>query len=201
MHKLIFKPLLILAMLMTACQGVEQNMENKLEETPYFDLKGMLDQQIALLNQLKPEVEVSASIGQETEKQTVQKDSSDWAEALKLFADTDINKPVLQGQYIVKDSTLTAEGLKATIYQAKDRDDAEIPYLKVFYKENSEHPSHIESMFREDNPLYSTYRNMRLRFEEVDGNLRLSEYESYGRQKMIFKDSVVYSTKGLLKYQ
>lgn len=200
MHKLTFKLGIILLLITVGCQSEESDVESMLEATPYFDLKGVINQQITLLDKLNPQVEITASIGENTETETMQKDSTAWAEALQLYADADINKPVLRGQYIVTDSTLDGQDLQAKIYRARNEKEAEIPYMKVIYKDSTANPRYVETLFREENPLYSTYRSMSLHFEQLEGTLRLTEYESQGRQKMIFKDSVIYSTRGLLQY-
>lgn len=200
MHKLKFKLGIILLLITAGCQSGGSDVENMLEATPYFDLKGVINQQITLLDRLNPEVEITASIGKNKETETVQKDSTAWAEALQLYADADINKPVLRGQYTVTDSTLDGQDLQAKIYRARNEKEAEIPYMKVVYKDSTANPRYVETLFREENPLYSTYRSMSLHFDQLEGTLRLTEYETQGRQKMIFKDSVIYSTRGLLQY-
>lgn len=200
MHKLKFKLGILLLLITVGCQSEESNIENMLEDTPYFDLKGVINQQITQLYRLNPQVEVTARIGDSTETETMQKDSTAWAEALKLYADADLNKPVLLDQYTVKDSTLEDQNLLAKIYRAKNDNEAEIPYMKVVFKDSTSNPRYVEALFQEVNPLYSTYRSMSLHFDQLEGDLRLTAYETTGRQKMIFKDSVIYSTKGILKY-
>lgn len=200
MHQLIFRLAGITLLCLWGCQPEEADIETQLQATPYFDLKGVIEEQIALLDQLNPEVEITARIGNESETQSLQKDSSDWAEALKLYSDADLNKPVLRGQYVVQDSVLQDQNLRAKIYHARDKENVEIPYMKVVYKDTTANLHSVEAVFREENPLYSTYRNMVLYFENTDGNLRLVQYETQGRQKMIFRDSVVYATTGQLKY-
>ncbi|MEK6477373.1 hypothetical protein WJR50_07560 [Catalinimonas sp. 4WD22] len=200
MHKLKFKLGIILLLITVGCQSEESDVESMLEATPYFDLKGVINQQITLLDRLNPQVEITASIGKNTETETMQKDSAAWAEALQLYVDADLNKPVLRGQYTITDSTLEEENLQAKIYRAKNEKEAEIPYMKVVYKDSTSNPCYVETLFREENLLYSTYRSMSLHFDQLQGNLRLTEYETQGRQKMVFKDSVFYSTRGLLQY-
>ncbi|WPP49240.1 hypothetical protein [Catalinimonas niigatensis] len=200
MHKLLFKIGGIALLSLWSCQPEEMKLERQLQATPYFDLKGVIEEQIALLDRLNPEVVVTARIDDSTETKTIQKDSSAWAEALKLYSDADLNKPVLRDQYIVQDSILQEQNLQAKIYYAKNKEEVEIPYMKVIFKDTTTNLHSVEAIFREENPLYTTYRNMALHFENTEGNLRLVQYETKGTQKMIFKDSVVYATTGILKY-
>lgn len=200
MHKLIFRLGGILVLSFWGCQTEEASIESQLQSTPYFDLKGIIEEQVALLDRLNPEVVITARIDDSTETQTIQKDSSAWAEALKLYSDADLNKPVLRDQYLVKDSVLEGQNLQAKIYHAKNKEEVEVPYMKVIYQDTTANVRSVEAIFREENPLYTTYRNMTLQFENTKGNLRLVQYATEGRQKMIFKDSVVYATTGKLQY-
>lgn len=200
MHKLLFKIGGIALLSLWSCQPEEMKLERQLQATPYFDLKGVIEEQVVLLDRLNPEVLVSARIDDSTETKTIQKDSSAWAEALKLYSDADLNKPVLRDQYTVQDSVLQDQNLQAKVYHAKNKEEVEIPYMKVIFKDTTANLHSVEATFREENPLYTTYRNMALHFENTEGNLRLVQYETKGTQKMIFKDSVVYATTGTLKY-
>lgn len=200
MHKILFRLGGIALLFVWGCQLEETKLEKQLQATPYFDLKGVIEEQIILLDRLNPQVEVTARIDDHTETQTLHKDSSAWAEALKLYSDADLNKPVLRDQYIVEDSVLQEQNLQAKIYHARNKGEVEVPYMKVVFKDTTTNLHSVEAIFREENPLYSTYRNMALYFENAEGTLRLVHYETEGKQKMIFKDSVVYATRGQLQY-
>ncbi len=190
----------IILLFIWGCQTQETNMENMLQATPFFDLKGVINEQITMLDQLKPSVKVTAHVREDKETQTLQKDSSEWAEALKLYADADLNKPVLRDQYNVRDSVLEGQNLRAKIYEAKNKNEVEVPYMKVIYEDTITNLREVESRFHEKNPLYSTSRSMSLYFDEIEGSPRLIRYVTRGKQKMLFKDSVVYATTAEIQY-
>ncbi len=171
-----------------------------LKNTPYFDLKGLINEQVKVLDSLNPQVEMQAVISGEEESQTLRKDSADWAETLKLYAEADLNKPVLRDQYIVSDSSLQGSGLRLKLYQARRPGEVDIPYMKVYYQDSLPAVRRIEAFFREENPLYSTQRNMSLRFEEQGGRVLLTGYTTLGKQKMIFRDSILYRNVGQIRY-
>jgi hypothetical protein len=170
-------------------------MENK----PYFDLAGVIEQQLMLLDSLDPQLRLTAAIGEQEESTLTRKDSASWAEMLQLYADADLNDPVLRGMYEVQDSSLENSPLRAKVFRARD-EDVEIPYMKIYFEEVPENLRYVEALFREENPLYSTRRLMRLTFHEVSGLNRLSSFSSSGKQKMIFQDSVIYHTEGEILY-
>lgn len=197
----IFKLLVISGLILVhaACVSesqVEVSVENKL----YFDLKGLIERQVTLLDSLDPQVEMQALISGEEESQVLHKDSAAWAETLKLYAEADLNKPVLRDEYVVSDSSLEDSGLQLKFYQAKRPGEVDIPYMKVFYQDSITRVRRIEAFFREENPLYSTQRNMSLQFEDLAGDIRLSGYSTTGKQKMIFRDSILYRNTGQVYY-
>ncbi len=188
-----------LFVILTACNYTAE-VSGELNEEPYFDLPNLVQQQLAQINSLQPSVEIVARIGDQQESQTVKKDSADWAETLKLFSDVNINRPVLQGSYSVKDSSDQQHGWQAKVYRAKQPDKVEVPYLIVYYQGTLEKVQRIETEFREKNPLYRTSRQLTMQLEPVETGSRLVSYQSSGSQKMIFRDRVDYFLKARLLY-
>ncbi len=176
-----------------------QSPVNELGKKPYFDVPSLVQQQLQWLDSLNPPVTLRASISGQTQAQTVQKDSTAWAEAFDLFRQADINKPVLQGTYEETDSA-TQDSLRVRTYRAKQASTAEIPYLRVFYRDSLANVYRIETMFQEDNVLYSTSRKMWMAFALRQGKPRVTVFETEGKQKMMLRDSVTYSARGELQY-
>ncbi len=187
---------LLLLVTLYSCQ---QEVVSELQKEPYFDLKGLMNQQIAMLDRVNPAVEISAQIAGEDETQTIRKDSAGWQASLKLLTEVDINQPVLQGSYIVKDSVDREHDLKVKWYVAK-KADADIPYMKVFYQDSLPAVRRIEAAFRESNLLYTTQRKMSATFDAFEGSPRLKQYQAEGTQKVIFKDSVYYQLQATIQY-
>jgi len=195
-----FSSICIISLSLFACESEFGKQAHTFDNKLYYDLKGELEQQIVLLSQQNPEVEITARIGEKEESERVQKDSTAWAEALKLFMDADLNKAVLRDQYVVEDSTATDSGLQIKLYRAKDKSSVDIPFMEVSFEDSPEHVKAVKATFQEENLLYSTYRDMHLYFEKADEQLRLTEYVIQGKQKMILRDSVFYLTQGTLYY-
>jgi hypothetical protein len=172
---------------------------DELDEQPYFDVPTLVQQQLQWLDSLNPPVTLRASIGGQAETQTIRKDSTAWAEAFDLFRQADINRPVLQGEYEETDRA-TQDSLRVRTYRAKQGAEAEIPYLRVFYRDSLTNVYRIETMFQEDNVLYSTSRKMWMTFAPQQGKPRVTAFETRGKQKMMLRDSVTYFARGELQY-
>ena len=174
-----------------------QSPLNELGQKPYFDVPSLVHQQLQWLDSINPPVTMRATIDEQTQTQTVRKDSAAWAEAFDLFRQADINKPVLQGAYEETDSA-TQDSLRVRTYRAKQARTAEIPYLRVFYRDSLANVYRIETAFREDNVLYSTTRQLWMTFAPRQGKPRVTAFETRGKQKMMLRDSVTYSARGEL---
>ncbi len=167
----------------------------------YFDMPTLVRQQIYWLDSLNPPVTLRTRIGTRTETETMRKDSAAWTETLQLFQKSDINRPVLQGSYEEVDSTVAEqEGRRVRIYRAKNANQAEIPFLKVYYQDSLDNVYRVETVFQEDNVLYSTHRKMWMTFSPYQGRPRVEAFETTGKQKMMLRDSVTYAARGELRY-
>lgn len=190
--------LLVFWVSFTGCQ--QEKVVNQLQREPYFDLKGLMHEQAALLDSLNPAVKFIAKIDEKEETIITHKDSASWTASLRLFSDADINQPVLQDSYTVKDSFDNQKGLQVKLYKAKNTSKTNIPYLKVYFKDSLYHVKHIETAFKEENMLYSTQRKMSATFDLFKGTPRIVQYETFGKQKMIFRDSAFYAMQATIDY-
>ena len=182
----------------TGC--IDNPVESESPKTSYFDLAALVEQQVQWLDSLNPPVVLRATIGDRTETETMRKDSTAWAETLELFQKSDINQPVLRGQYEERDSLIQTQNLRVRTYRAPRADRAEIPYLKVYYQDSLANVRRIETAFQEDNVLYSTYRRMWMNFAPYQGQPRITTFETVGKQKMILRDSVTYTARGEVQF-
>lgn len=183
---------------MIGCQPPEGI--DKLDQEPYFSVQDLMEQQIALLDSLNPTVKITGALKGQHETIDTHKDSSAWRASLKLFTDADINQPVLQGQYTVKDTFDSQYDLPLKLYEAKKGANTSIPYLKVYYQDSLANVKRIETVFKEENILYDTQRKMSADFDMVQGKPRLMQYETIGKQKMILQDSVLYHMQAEINY-
>ena len=187
-------------MLTVSCNSNSSQPVQGLDDTPYYDLEGLINAQVYLLDSLNPQVEMLAMISGKQETKVLRKDSAEWAEALGLYAEADLNRPVLRDQYSIKDSYANDFGWQLRTYQAIQPGDVDIPYLKVFYEDDIDNVRRVEALFREENPLYSTLRSMSIGFERRAGRVMITSYTTTGRQKMVLRDSILYQTNARIIY-
>jgi len=167
---------------------VNENIRNTQQ---YFDLKGLLDEQIVLLDSLHPTLNKTTRIDGDEESLSLQLDSSGWAREMEIFFDVDINEPILRDAYLRKDENL-GDSLRLESYEAKAGKNAEIEYLKIFYNRDSDVPQRITAVFTEKNALYDSKRLLKLEFDQRRDLNILSGYSIEGVQKMLLKDSIYY---------
>ncbi len=190
----LLKQLLVIALVASA--GCSQVVQDKIQNTDqYFDLKGLLEEQIVLLDSLRPSVEKTTHIDDEQEMQSLQLDSAGWARELEIFFEADINDPILKDAYQLKEEVL-GDSLRLTSYEAIALESAEIKFLKVFYLPEADLPRYITAAFSEKNALYNSNRLLRLEFEELEDKNVLMRYSIEGAQKMLLKDTILYRVQG-----
>lgn len=155
----------------------------------YFDMEGLVGQQINILNELNPELKKIASINGVNEEQVSRFDSAGWASELNIFLEADINKPKLTGNYETK--VFNEDNKTIVLYKALDPGDVQVEFLKIIYTD--EKLSKIESQYIEKNMLYSTRRNLQMNFlTDKPGEPVLADYKIQGKQKMMMKDTIHY---------
>lgn len=177
-----------LLLLLTACgPGEDAGRVAPANRKPnYFDVKGFLDAQTALLNQRQPAVEKQVQLRNgETETSRVTK--LDWGKELQIFYQADINKLALRGAYAV-----AASGA-ARSYRRKAG--VEAPVAELHVSNAAAMPSELKATIIQDNQLF--YSEKQLRLHTLDG--QLTDYEVRGMQKLIMFDTVRYSVRAQVK--
>ncbi len=152
----------------------------------YFDVKGLLDAQVALLGQQQPAVEKQVRL-RNGQTKTTRVTKIDWSKELQIFYQADINKPALRGAY----STATVGGRQQ--YTRKPGTDAPVASLTVgiLSSQSKAAPEALTAVVQQDNALFYSEKKLLLLLR--DG--QLMEYEVRGVQKLAFFDTVRYSVR------
>lgn len=184
--------LLLFLLIVGGCQEV---VNKKIQNThQYFDLKGLLEEQIYLLDSLEPTVTKTTNIDGMAERQSLHFDSTAWAREMEIFFEVDINDPILRDAYeLVKENI--GDSLNLESYVSKDIKNAEIEFLKIFYPPEKDIPLYITAVFSEKNALYNSKRSLKLVFERQQGLNILKGYSIEGVQKMLMKDTIFYKVQ------
>jgi hypothetical protein len=166
---------------LSACN--EEVRENQTKR--YFDLKGLIEKQIKILNTQKPVVEKLVIIADSSENQSVK--TIDWAKELELFIQVDLNKPAFIQSYQVDSSSM---GVKYTL---KKTEQLPIKYLTI--SRLGEDGISIEALVNNENYLYETERHLKLSIK----NNEVTDYQIEGFQKIVFGDKKIFKINGKIR--
>ncbi len=170
------KNLFILAIIfLSACSDLK--MKPQATTHQYFDMASFMNTKITDLEKTNSKVQknVSANGIQENISTT----TINWKQELALFAETDINKPVLRNMYLVNQSNDAVE------YTAIDK---KAKVQRMYVIGNMKEPNEIQVSLIDENQLYQTQKELLITFQ--DG--KLTAYKIAGQQKILFKDLMVY---------
>lgn len=176
MRKLTY--LLILSVFLTSCGAENQEGQTK----KYFDLKGLIEQQIQVLQKRKPMIQKTISMAENSENQQIK--SVDWAKELELFTQADLNKPAFISSYTIDSS---ANGMK---YVLKETEKLPVKYLTITKVGGK--TTQIEALVSNENYLYQSEKHLKLSLI----NEQLSDYQIDGFQKVVFGDKKDFKING-----
>ncbi len=170
-------------------------MERETDGLKYYDLNGLIDQQLVWLIELNPKIRKTAVLNGIPESSSMRLDSVQWARELKIFRDADLNKSRLRLEYrIVEDLSEPTSNLKIRLYEAINKEMMEVEYLKIFYVEKEEDLRKLEASVREKNSLFSSKKTLYMTFEDDgNGSIKIKHFKIEGQQKMILMDTVKFS--------
>lgn len=158
----------------------------------YFDVKGLLDQQVKQLSTTNPAVEKHAEL-RDGSAETVRVPKVKWADELQIFYQADINKAALRGVYKV-DSTALPEGLTRRRYTRRGTP-PNAPVKELVVVSAGAEARLLEADIEQHNTLFDTRKHLQLALPQ--GHLR--SYEVIGSQKLIFFDALSYAVSGRVK--
>ncbi len=164
--------------------GCEQYTEVK--STPYFKLDSLLTAQVDQLSQRNVTLKKKAMVNGEVEEETLEADSSLWAEELAIFRELDLNKPGTLNAYEVSKSN------SRIVYNLKP-EEKQSGVISMEIELEGGVPAKLEAEFVEDNNLYTSNRKYLLTFSN---QAALKSYKITGRQKVAFGDWVDYEVEG-----
>ena len=155
----------------------------------YFDVKGLLNKQVAQLAQRHAAVIKRVSLrGNATE--TVRVPTVKWADELQIFFQADINKAALRGGYTVDSIVLPGGLLRRTYTRLPGQPNAPVDRLMVV--QQGAVAQEVAATIVQNNPLFATRKQ--LHFQLQNGQLR--QYEVVGTQKLVLFDTLHYAAAG-----
>lgn len=155
----------------------------------YFDVKGLLNQQIAWLAAHQAAVTKHVSL-RGNAPETARVPAVKWADELQIFFQADINKAALRGAYTVDSVALPGGLLRRTYARLPGQTNA--PVTRLVVVQQGLVAQEISATIVQNNPLFSAQKQLRLQLH--DGQLR--RYEVAGTQKLILFDTLRYAAAG-----
>ena len=155
----------------------------------YFDVKGLLNSQVAQLAQRHAAVTKRVSLRGDT-PETVRVPTVKWADELQIFFQADINKAALRGAYAVDSVVLPGGLLRRTYTRRPGQPNAPVARLVVL--QQGAVAQEVAATIVQNNALFATRKQ--LRFQLQNGQLR--QYEVVGTQKLVLFDTLHYVAAG-----
>jgi hypothetical protein len=155
----------------------------------YFDVKGLLTQQVTQLEQRHAAVTKHVSL-RGNAPETVRVPAVKWNDELQIFFQADINKAALRGGYAVDSVVLPGGLLRRTYTRLPGQPNAPVASLTVV--QQGAVPQEIAATIIQNNPLFSAQKQLRVQLE----NGQLRTYEVVGTQKLVLFDTLRYSAAG-----
>ena len=155
----------------------------------YFDVKGLLKQQVAQLEQRHAAVTKYVSL-RGNAPETVRVPAVKWNDELQIFFQADINKAALRGAYAVDSVVLPGGRLRRTYTRRPGQPNA--PVASLIVVQQGAVPQEIAATIIQNNPLFSAQKQLRVQLE----NGQLRAYEVVGTQKLVLFDTLRYSAAG-----
>ena len=155
----------------------------------YFDVKGLLTQQVEQLARRQAAVTKRVSL-RGNAPETVRVPAVKWADELQIFFQADINKAALRGAYAVDSVALPGGLLRRTYTRLPGQPNA--PVAKLAVVQQGRVAQEVSATIVQSNPLFSAQKQ--LRFQLQNGQLR--HYEVVGTQKLVLFDTLHYAAAG-----
>ncbi len=181
----------------SSCGQINKDKKNTTNE--FFDINGLVDYQVKMLDSIGPFLLKGAIInGSEEQKKIDTNFDFSWEKELSIFKSADINKPVLKDSYKIINETNS--GSKNILYLSKSPNKTRVDSIVINYAGQVNEPIKILAFLSGNNVLFESSKTLELTFEKIGRHLLLSKYQIEGWQKMISKDTTKFSIKGELNF-
>jgi hypothetical protein len=163
----------------------------------YYDIKGLMDEQLSLLESFSPYLSKEALINGTYETQRYIPQDSAWIKELEVFLSADINKPMLVDSYSATEQQ-TDSG-KSLYYISKIPRATLVDSLTVHLDDEGE-PQKVHAYLESANSLFTSVKTLEMDFEELNGKKIIAAYGLHGWQKMITKDTMSFNIRATIEY-
>ena len=182
--------LLTFMWLWSACTSSQGNQNEGPQIDAYFDLAGLIEQQVENLSVSNPTIRKEAII--DGQQEVLEIDSMNWEKELGIFAKADINKPRLLSQYSTATYT-DEEGNRVTQYRNVEDNVSGVIKMEIVETPGNQQLLSILVESCEYNTLFVSEVELKLTFEAGSDQANLTAYGIKGFEKVVLKDTMWYS--------
>ena len=175
------RKLLFISLLLVGCAKSETQNSTK----AYFDLAGLVNQQITELNKNQPRTHKNLVI--EEKKEVLNTNKIDWQKELELFLQADLNKQTYQLSYNKEETT------QMEVYTLKEGENLPVKSLKIIFDEDKS-AKHIEAIIHTENYLYQSEKHL---LTTLNKNY-LTHYQIEGWQELFIGKKKSFKVDGIV---
>ncbi len=175
------RKLLFISLFLIGCN--ESEKQNSIKT--YFDLSGLITQQITALNKNQPFTHKNLIIVDK--KEVLQTNKIDWQKELEMFLQADLNKQSYQLSYNKQENSQIA------FYTLKDGEDLPVKSLKIIFNDDKS-TKYIEAFLQTKNYLYQSEKHLLM---TLDKN-HLTTYKIEGWQKLFIGEKKNFEVDGII---
>ncbi len=175
------RKLLFISLLLIGCTESENQNSTKV----YFDLTGLVNQQVSELNKNQPLTHKNLAI--EEKKEALNTNKIDWQKELELFLQADLNKQSYQLSYNKEETPQMA------VYTLKEGENLPVKSLKIIFDEDKS-AKHIEALLQTKNYLYQSEKHLLMTFDKK----RLTNYQIEGWQELFIGKKKNFKVDGIV---
>jgi len=172
--------------------SIKNDKQKTIDE--YYDINGLIDEQVELLDSISPTLLKNATIDHQQDLKKIIPHDSTWKAELSIFRTLDLNKPTLVDSY-----KRIQNSEKQISLISKFPDETSVDTLIVDLSEN-QNPTRIYASISNQNTLFKSAKKLEMLFVEKSGTYLLHQYKIEGWQKMMSKDSTSYLINSQLIY-
>lgn len=189
-----WRALLLFIVVWSCNQPAERRQRNVMV---YYDIKGLIDEQILLLDSVSPQLYKEAVINGTREMQLYTPEDSAWIKELEIFISADINKPMLADSYSTMERQMDSG--KSLLYISRFPRATLVDTLTVLLDREGKLQK-VQAYLENANSLFTSVKTLELNFTEKFGRQVIENYTVTGWQKMITKDSTSFNIDAYLEY-
>ncbi len=199
LNNLKLKHWFVFSLILICCSCLPDQNEKPVKTSTFYDINGLIDEQVSLLDSISPTLFKTAVIdGVEEISEFIPADSAAWAKELFIFKSADINKPILADSYQIQETIENQTSGK--IYKSNNPGSTEVDSLMIYQSGDHSYLLKIQAGLSSRNVLFESEKMLELHFKTENNRTIISAYKIEGWQKMKSRDSTYYTIEGRLIY-